>query len=75
MARKLNFHFFPDPLTERTPLIFGIEVPIHIAYNKLRQVQILEGPAPYGIATDKRITKRILQQGAKQYCLAQKRNA
>ena len=65
----------PDPLTERTPLAFDIEVPIHIAYNKLRQVQILEGPAPYGISTENRITKRILQQGAKQYCLTPKGNA
>ena len=31
----------PDPLTKRTPLVFGIEVPIHIAYNKLWQVQDL----------------------------------
>jgi len=71
----INSYNLPNPLTERTPLVFGIEIPIHIAYNKLRQVQIFEGPAPYGISTEKRITKRILQQSAKQYCLALKGNA
>lgn len=37
--------WLPDPLTQRTPLVLGINMPIHIKYNKLRQVQIVEGPA------------------------------
>ncbi|MFC1510216.1 hypothetical protein ACFL49_00965 [Candidatus Omnitrophota bacterium] len=51
----------PDPLAQRTNLVLDINVPIHIVYNKLGQVQIVDGPAPYGILTEKRITKRILQ--------------
>jgi len=55
------FLWLPVPVTQRTPLAYEIDIPIHIAYNKLHQVSIIEGPAPYGISTEKRITKRILQ--------------
>ena len=51
----------PDPLTQRTPLDFTFKVPIHIAFNEKREVNIIEGHAPYGISTEKRITKKILQ--------------
>lgn len=46
---------------KRTPLSYIIDVPINIVYNKLHQVSIIERPAPYGISTEKRITKKMLQ--------------
>jgi len=51
----------PDPLDMRTPLDFTIVIPIHMAYNKKREVGIVEGDAPYGISTEERINKKILK--------------
>ena len=31
-------------------------------FNKDKQLQIVEGKAPYGISTDKRITRRLLKE-------------
>ena len=45
----------------RTPLDFTIAIPIHMAYNKKREVGIVEGNAPYGISTEERINKKILK--------------
>jgi len=39
-----------------------IHVPIHFIFNKDKRLQIVEGKAPYGISTDKRITRRLLKE-------------
>jgi len=52
----------PTPTTERTPLILTIHVPIYFIFNKDKRLEIREGKAPYGISTDKRITRRLLKQ-------------
>ena len=52
----------PSPVTERTPKVITIHVPIHFIFNKDKQLQIVEGKAPYGISTDKRITRRLLKE-------------
>ena len=54
--------WLPDPVTERTPKVLTIHVPIHFMFNKDKQLQIVEGKAPYGISTDKRITRRLLKE-------------
>ena len=52
----------PSPVTERTPKVLTIHVPIHFIFNKDKKLQIVEGKAPYGISTDKRITRRLLKE-------------
>ena len=37
-------------------------MPIHFIFNKDKRLQIVEGKAPYGISTDKRITRRLLKE-------------
>ncbi|MEI7999086.1 MAG: hypothetical protein WCH62_06230 [Candidatus Omnitrophota bacterium] len=54
--------WLPSPITERTPLILTIHMPIYFIFNKDKRLQIIEGKAPYGISTDKRITRRLLKQ-------------
>jgi hypothetical protein len=41
--------------------VITIHVPIHFIFNKDKKLEIREGKAPYGITTDKRITKRLLK--------------
>jgi len=38
------------------------DVPIYFIFNKDKRLQIVEGKAPYGISTDKRITRRLLKE-------------
>ena len=52
----------PTPTTKRTPLILTIHMPIYFMFNKDKQLQIFEGKTPYGISTDKRITRRLLKE-------------
>jgi hypothetical protein len=52
----------PDPSIQRTPKVLTIHVPIYFIFNKDKKLQILEGTAPYGISTDKRITRRLLKE-------------
>lgn len=52
----------PDPTSGRTPKVLTIHVPIYYIFNKDGKLQILEGKAPYGISTDKRITRRLLKE-------------
>ena len=54
--------WLPTPATERTPLVLTIHMPIYFIFNKDKRLEIREGKAPYGISTDKRITKRLLKQ-------------
>ena len=51
----------PDPTTQRTPKVLTIHVPIYFIFNKDKRLEIREGKAPYGISTDKRITRRLLK--------------
>jgi hypothetical protein len=37
-------------------------MPIHVRFNAQRQVEIVEGDAPYKISTDERITKTLLKK-------------
>ena len=37
-------------------------MPIYFIFNKDKRLEIREGKAPYGISTDKRITRRLLKQ-------------
>lgn len=39
-----------------------IHVPIYFIFNKDKHLDIREGKAPYGISTDKRITRRLLKE-------------
>ena len=52
----------PSPVTERTPKVITIHVPIHFIFNKDKRLEIREGKAPYGINTDKRINRRLLKE-------------
>ena len=52
----------PDPSTERTPKVLTIHVPIYFIFNKDKRLDIREGKSPYGISTDKRITRRLLRE-------------
>ena len=36
-------------------------MPIYFIFNKDKRLEICEGKAPYGISTDKRITRRLLK--------------
>jgi hypothetical protein len=42
--------------------VLTIHVPIYFIFNKDKRLQIIEGKAPYGISTDKRITRRLLKE-------------
>jgi len=42
--------------------VITLHVPIHFIFNKDKRLQIVEGKAPYGISTDKRITRRLLKE-------------
>ena len=57
-----SMKWLPDPVTERTPKVLTIHVPIYFIFNKDKHLDILEGKAPYGISTDKRITRRLLKE-------------
>ena len=37
-------------------------MPIYFIFNKDKRLEIREGKAPYGISTDKRITRRLLRE-------------
>ena len=39
-----------------------IHVPIYFIFNKDKRLEIREGKTPYGISTDKRITRRLLKE-------------
>ena len=52
----------PAPSTQRTPKVLTIHVPIYFIFNKDKRLEIREGKAPYGISTDKRITRRLLKE-------------
>ena len=39
-----------------------IHVPIYFIFNKDKRIEIREGQSPYGISTDKRITRRLLKE-------------
>ena len=39
-----------------------IHVPIYFIFNKDKRLEIREGKSPYGISTDKRITRRLLKE-------------
>lgn len=49
-------------MIRRTPRVLTIHVPIYFIFNKDKNLQILEGKAPYGISADKRITRRLLKE-------------
>ena len=52
----------PDPSIQRTPKVLTIHVPIYFIFNKDKRLEIREGKSPYGISTDKRITRRLLKE-------------
>jgi hypothetical protein len=43
-------------------------MPIYFIFNKDKRLEIREGKAPYGISTDKRITRRLLKQHKPIFC-------
>jgi len=57
-----------DPTTTRTPKVLTIHVPIYFIFNKDKRLEIREGKTPYGISTDKRITRRLLRENRPVVC-------
>jgi len=54
--------WLPDRCTQRTGISIKLHMPIHVKFDSSRQLQIIEGNAPYKISTTGRITKLILKQ-------------
>ena len=60
--KAMSQFYFKNPLLNGehyTPKVLTIHVPIYFIFNKDKRLEIREGKAPYGINTDKRITRQF----------------
>ena len=58
----------PGRDTQRTINRLYLHIPIYLNYNGGRGLEISEGQTPYGISTNKRITRLILKQNRPVIC-------
>ena len=60
--------WLPGRCTQRTINRLYLHIPIYLNYNGGRGLEISEGQTPYGISTNKRITKLLLKKNRPVVC-------